>query len=65
MSSTITTRRYKAPRWISTEAGQWAYEANEDWRRVADLAFAITERRRLLDEAEELLKQAEAAPKQA
>lgn len=53
-------RRFKAPRWISTEAGQWAYEASEEWRSVADRAFAITERRRLLDEAELLRKGSEA-----
>jgi hypothetical protein len=64
MSSTNEVRRYKAPRWIATEAGQWAYEANEEWRRVADQAFAVSERRRLLDEAEELRQRA-AAPQGA
>jgi hypothetical protein len=58
MSNTNEVRRYKAPRWIATEAGQWAYEANAEWRRVADMAFAVTERRRLLDEAELLHRQA-------
>lgn len=58
MSNTIAIRRYKAPRWIATEAGQWAYEANEEWRRVADQAFAVSERRRLLDEAEQLHQRA-------
>jgi hypothetical protein len=58
MSSTPDLRRYKAPRWIATEAGQWAYEANEEWRRVANETFAISDRRRLLDEAEQLHKQA-------
>lgn len=58
MSTIIDVRRFKAPRWISTEAGQWAYEASEEWRRVADLAFVVSERRRLLDEAELLHKRA-------
>jgi hypothetical protein len=58
MTPNIEVRRYKAPRWISTEAGQWAYEASDEWRRVADLAFAVSDRRRLLDEAEQLLKRA-------
>lgn len=56
MSTIHEVRRFKAPRWISTEAGQWAYEAQEEWRRVADQTFAIAERRRLLDEAERLHK---------
>lgn len=59
MGTTIKVRRFKAPRWVSTEAGQWAYEAREDWRLVADKTFAISERRRLLDEAEQLHEQAE------
>lgn len=54
MATSTEVRRYKAPRWITTEAGQWAYEASEEWRRVADLTFVISERRRLLDEAEQL-----------
>lgn len=58
MSININAPRYKAPRWISTEAGQWAYEASEEWRRVADHTFAVTERRRLLDEAELLHRRA-------
>lgn len=58
MGSMIDVRRFKAPRWVSTEAGQWAYESSEEWRRVADKAFAITERQRLLAEAEQLHRQA-------
>ena len=54
MSTPEELRRFKAPRWISTEAGQWAYEAREEWRRVADKAFGVSERQRLLDEAEVL-----------
>jgi hypothetical protein len=61
MSTTIDVRRFKAPRWISTEAGQWAYEASEEWRRVADQTFVISERRQLLDEAELLLKRTDEA----
>lgn len=45
---------HKAPRWISTEAGQWAYLSNAEWRRTAESAFAVADRRRLLDEAERL-----------
>ncbi len=51
-------RRFKAPRWICTEAGQWAYEMREEWRRLADQTFGVAERRRLLDEAERLHKSA-------
>lgn len=59
MSSMSDVRRFKAPRWISTEAGQWAYEASEEWRRTADRTFVISERRRLLDEAELLHQRAD------
>lgn len=45
---------YKAPRWITTEAGQWAYISDEQWRRTANSTFAVADRRRLLDEAERL-----------
>jgi hypothetical protein len=45
---------YKAPRWITTEAGQWAYVSDEQWRRSANSTFGVAERRRLLDEAERL-----------
>ncbi|MFQ3664304.1 MAG: hypothetical protein SNJ69_18170 [Chloroflexaceae bacterium] len=48
----------KAPRWISTEAGQWAYASNPEWRHHADRAFGVAERRRLLDEAERLRRAA-------
>lgn len=54
MSTLINAKMYKAPRWITTEAGQWAYEADGEWRRYADRAFSVAERRRLLDEAERL-----------
>jgi hypothetical protein len=45
---------YKAPRWITTEAGQWAYLSDEQWRRTANNTFVVADRRRLLDEAEQL-----------
>ncbi|MFV9504769.1 MAG: hypothetical protein AB4911_09410 [Oscillochloridaceae bacterium umkhey_bin13] len=54
MSTSTELRRFKAPRWISTEAGQWAYEANEEWRRRANQTFGVNERRMLLEEAEQL-----------
>lgn len=54
MSTMMDVRRFKAPRWVSTEAGQWAYEVIEEWRRVADKTFSVSDRRRLLDEAERL-----------
>lgn len=54
MRSMTENRRFKAPRWVSTEAGQWAYESREDWRIVANKTFGVTERRLLLDEAEKL-----------
>jgi hypothetical protein len=58
MSTALEMRRYKAPRWIHTEAGQWAYESNDEWRRVANQTFDVSDRRRLLDEAEALRKRA-------
>lgn len=54
MSTLIDPKIYKAPRWITTEAGQWAYLSNAEWRITADRAFEVSERRRLLDEAEHL-----------
>lgn len=54
MSTLIDPKIYKAPRWITTEAGQWAYLSNAEWRTTADRAFEVSERRRLLDEAEQL-----------
>ncbi|MCS6882240.1 MAG: hypothetical protein RMK84_15505 [Oscillochloridaceae bacterium] len=56
MSTRIETT--KAPRWITTEAGQWAYIFNPEWRQHADRAFGVAERRRLLDEAERLRRAA-------
>ncbi|RRR65550.1 MAG: hypothetical protein EI684_22835 [Candidatus Viridilinea halotolerans] len=56
MSTVLELRRFKAPRWIHTEAGQWAYESNEEWRHAANQTFGVTERRLLLDEAEALRK---------
>lgn len=58
MNSTTEHRRFKAPRWVSTEAGQWAYEVREEWRIVANRTFGVDERRLLLDEAEKLHQRA-------
>lgn len=52
----IDPKIYKAPRWITTEAGQWAYLSNDEWRRTANNAFGVSERRKLLDDAERLLE---------
>jgi hypothetical protein len=52
---------YKIPRWINTEAGQWAYLSDAEWRRVADRTFGVTERRQLMDEAERLRARTAAA----
>lgn len=45
---------YKAPRWVTTEAGQWAYLSNDEWRRTANNTFGVTERKKLLEQAEQL-----------
>lgn len=42
----------KPPRWINTDAGMQAWTIDVEWRRVADRAFSVNERRRLLDQAE-------------
>lgn len=47
----------KAPRWIKTAAGQWAWATNEEWRRFADRALSVSERQQLLAEAERLHSQ--------
>jgi hypothetical protein len=44
----------KPPRWISTEAGQWAWCEHLSWRGHALSAFSVQERLRLLQEAETL-----------
>ena len=62
MSTVRETRHFKAPRWVCTEAGQWAYESREAWRLTANQTFGVTERRQLLDQAEQLRKDAETTP---
>lgn len=42
----------KTPRWIRTEAGQWAWREKIDWRSIAWDALSVQERSRLLQEAE-------------
>nr|WP_044200750.1 hypothetical protein [Oscillochloris trichoides] len=44
----------KAPRWITTEAGLWAWAVDEEWRHSAAQAMNVAERRRLLELAEEM-----------
>jgi hypothetical protein len=46
----------KAPRWINTQAGQWAWHEYSAWREQAAHALSVQERTRLLNEAEELLQ---------
>lgn len=56
MSERLILDGPKAPRWISTEAGLRAWMVNEEWRRSAAVAMHVAERRRLLDEAEDLIR---------
>ncbi len=50
----------KAPRWISTAAGKWAWDMLGEWRSSAAQAMLVQDRRRLLDTAEQLRAAAEA-----
>lgn len=54
MNVTLNNTAPKAPRWISTEAGLWAWNMNEEWRGSADQALSVADRRRLLDQAERM-----------
>ena len=51
----------KAPRWISTEAGLWAWQAYDTWRNTAANALSVQDRQRLLHEAEQLQQSASQA----
>lgn len=51
----------KAPRWITTEAGQWAWQMQDAWRNHAARAMSVQERLLLLAEAEKLRKAQERA----
>jgi hypothetical protein len=44
----------KAPRWITTEAGQRAWEQHDTWRHRASGAMSVQDRSELLAEAEEI-----------
>lgn len=44
----------KAPRWITTEAGQWAWYTYGAWRGKATTALSVHDRAQLLDEAEQM-----------
>jgi len=44
----------KPPRWISTEAGLWAWQAHSAWRASAANALLVCERSQLLAQAEQL-----------
>lgn len=50
--SNIVFEYPKVPRWISTEAGEWAWRELLDWRNHAFRALSVQERSRLLQEAE-------------
>jgi hypothetical protein len=50
----IRTDLPKPPRWISTEAGLWAWQAHGTWRATATNALSVRERHQLLQEAEQL-----------
>ncbi|NTW02727.1 MAG: hypothetical protein HGA19_15850 [Oscillochloris sp.] len=54
MSELLSHDTPKAPRWISTEAGKWAWVVNEEWRVSANKAMSVSERRHLLDKAEDM-----------
>jgi hypothetical protein len=60
----IRTDLPKPPRWISTEAGLWAWQAHGTWRVTAANALSVGERRQLLQEAEQLLGSASHAPEE-
>ncbi len=47
----------KAPRWISTESGNWAWDRLMAWRGKANTAMSVTDRAQLLAEAEQLHRQ--------
>lgn len=55
----------KAPRWINTEAGQWAWQEYVMWRNRATGAFSVGDRTQLLNEAEQLWQTQTAATAQA
>ena len=44
----------KTPRWITTEAGNWAWNQHEVWRNHARRALSVQDRQQLLSEAERL-----------
>jgi hypothetical protein len=50
----IRTDVPKPPRWISTDAGLWAWQAHRAWRATAANALSVRERHELLQQAEQL-----------
>ena len=56
------TETSKAPRWVSTAAGAWAWRALAVWRDQAAQALTVQERSQLLSEAERLWRESAAAP---
>ena len=52
MNIHLTYDAPKAPRWITTEAGHWAWAFDVEWRKYAEQALGVAERRELLDQAE-------------
>jgi hypothetical protein len=61
----IMTNLPKAPRWISTEAGLWAWQAHGEWRASAANALSVRERDLLLQQAEQLRGDIGCAPEEA
>lgn len=53
MTISNSARTPKAPRWITTEAGEWAWQTDSTWRSGAGTAFSVGDRARLLREAEQ------------
>ncbi len=60
----IRTDLPKPPRWISTEAGLWAWQEHGTWRASAADALSVRERHQLLQEAEQLHGSASHAPEE-
>ncbi len=60
----IRTDLPKPPRWISTEAGLWAWQALSTWRAAAANALSVGERHELLQQAEQLNDSAIHAPEE-
>ena len=54
--ATETRPAPKAPRWITTDAGQRAWDEYDTWRSRAARAMTVQDRAALLEEAEMLVR---------